>query len=126
MNRHNFRNLAAAILCGALIAVPAAAQTLEELDTMSDVSESEEAGIAFAQEQAGRGEFLEAIATLERVLANHPKSQSARLLHAIFLCRIDDRPGGTVELSKLKEKHFTPELWARAAAICAAPQGNEP
>ncbi|MEO9600915.1 hypothetical protein [Parasphingorhabdus sp.] len=94
------------------------AQNLEELDTMAEVAVDEQKGILFAQEQATRGEFLEAIGTLERVLALHPKSDPARLLHAAYLCSIDDQLGGAVEIGKLKEKSFTEQLWADVMKIC--------
>src|SRR5688572_6817175 len=58
---------------GSLTCQPLSAETLEELDALSDLSADESAGITAAREQAGRGEYLEALATLERVLAAHPK-----------------------------------------------------
>ncbi len=94
------------------------AETLPELDVMAEVAVDEEKGISYAQEQSARGEFLEAIATLERVLALHPKSDSARLLHAVNLCQIDDQLGGAVELGKLKAKNYTDELWADVMKLC--------
>jgi hypothetical protein len=51
---------------GLLTCLPLSAETLDELDTLSDISADEEAGINAASEQAGRGEYLEALATLER------------------------------------------------------------
>ena len=112
------KGLAAALF---LVAQPAAgvrAETLPELDAMADVAADEQEGIIFAQEQSARGEFLEALATLERVLALHPKSASARLLHAVNLCKIDDQLGGAVELGKLKKKNFAPELWTEVMTLC--------
>ena len=108
----------------AFLVVPTSAETLEELDAMAEVATDEEGGILFAQQQAQRGEFLEAIATLERVLALHPKSQAARLIHAIYLCQIDDKPGGTAELDKLKRKNFSDEIWSQAMMICASTGGQ--
>jgi uncharacterized protein HemY len=105
-------------------AAPISAETLAELDALSDVATDEAAGIAAAREQAGRGEYLEALATLERVLAVHPKSRDARLIHAIYLCEIDDRRGGLVEIDKLKEKHYGKELLAEARARCAGGAGG--
>jgi uncharacterized protein HemY len=105
-------------------AAPVSAETLAELDALSDVATDEAAGIAAAREQAGRGEYLEALATLERVLAVHPKSRDARLIHAIYLCEIDDRRGGLVEIDKLKEKHYGKELLAEARARCAGGAGG--
>jgi len=113
------RCLAGVILaCGCLISPPSSAETLEELDALSDLSADEAAGIAAAKDQAGRGEYLEALATLERVLAVHPLSHEARLIHAIYLCEIDDRRGGLVEIDKLKKKHYGGQLLAEARAMC--------
>lgn len=102
-----------------IIAVPLTAQSFEELDALSDASSDEATGIQTARDQASRGEYLEALATLERVLAQHPKSREARLIHAIYLCRIDDRRGGLVEIDKLKKKHYGKELLEEARAMCA-------
>lgn len=104
-----------------IVAQPSAAvyaETLDELDVMAEVAVDEQKGLRFAQEQAWRGEFLEAIATLERVLALHPKSSSARLFHAVYLCQTDDQLGGAVEIGKLEENNFSDDLWAGAMQLC--------
>jgi hypothetical protein len=107
-----------ALACGLLTGQPLRAETLEELDALSDVAVDEAGGIAAAQEQAGRGEYLEALATLERVLAVHPKSAEARLIHAQYLCAIDDKRGGLVEIGKLKKKPYGERRLAEARAMC--------
>jgi tetratricopeptide (TPR) repeat protein len=112
------KGLAAALFIVAQPVTSVYAETLPELDAMAEVAVDEEQGIAYAQQQSERGEYLEAIATLERVLALHPKSDSARLLHAVNLCKIDDQLGGAVELGKLKQKNFAPELWASVMKLC--------
>ena len=109
---------------GLLTGLPLSAETLDELDAISDLSADEEAGINAASELAGRGQYLEALATLERVLAVHPKSRAARLIHAVYLCRIDDRRGGLVEIDALKEKHYDRQTLAEARAICAPGGGG--
>ena len=121
----------AMLLACAIAASPVVAQTAEdevealgELDALAEIAVEEAAGIQFAQEQAARGEFLEAISTLERVLALHPKSQSARLLHAVYLCRIDDQLGGATEIGKLKKKDFPDDLWTQALTICTSAKGD--
>lgn len=88
------------MLAGA--SLPAHAETPEQLDALVDASQDEAGGTALAQQQAAQGQFLEALATLERVLAMNPKSQGSRLLHALYLCAVDDRQGGRVELSRLR------------------------
>jgi len=109
-----------ATACAATVALPAVAQTLDELDAISDISVDEAAGIAAAKQQAARGELLEALATLERVMAVHPKSRDAILIHALYLCKVDDRQGGLMEISKLKKKHYGEELLDEAKAMCQA------
>ena len=111
--------LTAILLAGGLAVAPVAAETLEELDALSDSSADEAMGIAMAKQQADRGEYLEALATLERVLAVHPKSASARLIHALYLCKVDDKRGGLVEIDKLKKKEYGKELLAESRALCA-------
>jgi uncharacterized protein HemY len=108
----------ASLACVSLASAPLYAETLQELEALSDLSFDETAGIAAARAQANQGGYLEALATLERVLAVHPKSHEARLIHAIYLCKIDDRRGGLVEISKLKKKHYGKELLAESRAMC--------
>ncbi|WAT18919.1 hypothetical protein OZN62_04935 [Aurantiacibacter sp. MUD11] len=105
----------------AFAAQPASAQSMEELDRLSDLSADEESGIDAARDQAGRGEYLEALATLERVMAAHPRSLGARLLHAVYLCRIDDRQGGLVEIDAMDEDDFGEENLTEAREQCSRP-----
>lgn len=101
------KSVAALLLAsGCLASASVSAETLEELDALSDLSADEAAGLEAARKQAGRGEYLDALATLERVLAVHPKSRDALLDHALYLCAIDDRQGGLLEISKLKKKQY--------------------
>lgn len=103
------------------LSAPASAQSLAELDRLSDLTEEEDSGIAAAQEQAQRGAYLEALATLERVMAAHPRSAGARLLHAVYLCRIDDRQGGLVEIDQMDEDLFGEANIADARERCSRP-----
>lgn len=106
-------------LLGATIPVlPLGAETLEELDALSDATSDAENGIQMARDQAARGEHLEALATIERVLAENPKSREARLIHAIYLCNIDDVQGGLVEISRLKKKEYGKDLLNEARELC--------
>lgn len=116
--------LCAGLLGATVVMAPLQAETLEELDAISDISANEEAGIQAARDQAARGELLDALATLERVLAEFPKSREARLIHAIYLCRIDDVQGGLVEIGKLKKKDYGDDLLAEARAMCRQGQGG--
>lgn len=112
--------IATLIACSWLTCAPLKAETLEELDALSDLAVDEAAGTAAARDYASRGEYLDALALLERVLAVHPTSQDALLMHAVYLCEIDDPQGGQLELSKLKEKQYTPQMLDEARALCAS------
>ncbi len=117
--------IGALLLGGGLVAAPAFAETLEELDDLSDATVDETSGIAAARAQADNGQYLEALATLERVLALFPKSAEARLIHAIYLCDIDDKQGGLVEIDKFKKREFGEELIEDARARCIGSGGEE-
>ncbi|MCP5396095.1 MAG: hypothetical protein H6918_05075 [Sphingomonadaceae bacterium] len=114
----HLRYCAALTLASALVTQPVQADTVEELDAMVDASWDEQGAIRSAQGLAAQGEYLEALATLERFLALNPKSKSAQLLHASYLCRADDQVGGAVEASKLKKKDYPAEDWAGWLAPC--------
>jgi hypothetical protein len=90
----------------ALVAVPAGAQTLEELDQLVQSSAKPKPGLALA------------LATLERVLAAEPKHKAARLLHASILCRLDDADGAKLEFARLKTGDYKKAEWAEAVAPC--------
>lgn len=94
------------------------AQDFTEIDALSDAAMDEQLGIAEANKQAERGDLLEALATLERVLAVFPKSNGARVLHAVYLCDVDDKQGGLVELNQLKKKDIGKEALAAAYVRC--------
>ena len=113
------RSVAVLLLAsGCLASASVSAETLEELDALSDLSTDEAAGLEAAKGQAGRGEYLDALATLERVLAVHPKSREALLVHAVYLCAIDDRQGGLLEISKLKKKQYGKKVLEQTRARC--------
>jgi hypothetical protein len=118
-------SICALLLGGALVVAPAYGETLEELDALSDATVDEASGIAAARAQADSGQYLEALATLERVLALFPKSAEARLVHAIYLCDVDDKQGGLVEIDKFKKKEFGEELIEDARARCTGGAGGE-
>jgi Tfp pilus assembly protein PilF len=110
--------LAFASVALAVAPLPAQGETIEELSLLADRATGEQTGIKLAQEQAERGDLLDALSTLERVLASNPHSNYARLLHAVYLCRIDDRMGGQVEISKFDKKSFPKQDLATARSQC--------
>ncbi len=115
-----FRCLIAAIPLALAPLAPAAADSLAQLDLLATASEDPVQGLALARQQAAGGALLEALATLERTLAAHPKTKPALLLHASLLCRLDDRAGGEVEFARLKKGDFKKPDWAAARAPCEA------
>ncbi len=112
--------LTIALACLPLAGGPAAvrAETLEELDALSDAAASESGGILAARGAAGRSEYLDALAMLERMLGTFPRSAEGLLLHAQYLCAIDDRQGGLVELQLLRERDYTGSQLADARTAC--------
>lgn len=119
------RQLSVSFLCAAALvcAGAAGAQTLEDLDRLAQSSAKPKDGLILAQTQAGAGEWLEALATLERVLAIDPKNKQARLMHASLLCRVDDLDGARVEFARLKSSAYKKPEWAAAMAPCAPLEG---
>jgi len=85
---------------------------------LSDQTADEATGIAFAQEQTSRGELLEALATLERVLTLFPESHEARFNHAMLLCWVDDPQGAEVEFARLDEDDYAPGVLQQARENC--------
>jgi len=118
--RHIRKLLVAGMAATSLLAVPVGAQALDELDAISDRSVDEQAALTDARALAETGDLLEAIGALERMLAENPKSREGRLLHALYLCKVDDRRGGLVEIGKLKDKDFGKKLLKEARAMCEA------
>lgn len=112
--------LAALAFAALTASPPVVAQSLQELDQLVDASAKPKAGVALAQTQAGAGALLDALATLDRVLAAEPKHKQARLLHASILCRLDDRDGAKVEFARIKAGDYKKPDWAAAMAPCNA------
>lgn len=106
-----------------LAAAPAAAQSLEELDMLVQASSKPKEGLALARSQVSAAAWLDALATLDRVLAVDPKHKQARLLHASILCRLDDADGAKVEFARLKSSAYKKAEWADAVAPCNALKG---
>jgi thioredoxin-like negative regulator of GroEL len=115
--------MALASACAIASAAPLAAQTVEALDRIVDASAKPADGLAMAQSQVSSGALLEAIATLDRVLASDPKHKAAKLLRASLLCRVDDRSGAAVAFTRLKEKDYKKADWAEALEPCKGKTG---
>lgn len=112
--------LALATLALGPCALPAAAESIAELQGLSRGSATPAAGLALARRQIGNGELTDALATLERVLINHPQSREAQLLRASVMCRLDDRAGSTAEFDQLRGRGVDERAMAEAIAACDA------
>jgi Tfp pilus assembly protein PilF len=119
---------------GAVLALPLAAfvgcagtaraATLAELDAVSRASDQSGTGIALARKQIAAGELLDARATLERVILNHPDNDDARLLHARLLCRLDDMDGARLEFEALRGHRISPAPLGEGGLACPGDGGN--
>lgn len=70
--------------------------------------DDEQLNLAYAQQQADKGELSDAAATLERMLYGKPNWDSVRLFYALVLYRLDDRRAAQHELSLLDDRPLTP------------------
>lgn len=117
--------VAKATMLALLVAsAPALAATIEELEALSDASADEQTGIQLAQQQAGQGAWLDALATIERVLLTNPKSDGARLLQVFYMCKIDDKMGAAVAYKELRHKRYEESLLSDLRAQCGIVGGN--
>ena len=116
------RNFGVSVCLLASLVMPqcASAQSLEDLDRLVQNSAKPADGLALARSQAGAGDLLDALATLERVLAADPKDKQVRLLHASLLCRIDDPDGAAAEFARLRAKDYKKAEWSAALVPCNA------
>ncbi len=102
-----------------LLSSPVHADDIGDLDQLSRATDDAKAGLALARDQIVIGDLSGAMATLERLMINHPEADEAQLLHASLLCRLDDRTGGSSEFSALRKRDFRGQAWKDANAPCA-------
>ena len=102
-----------------LASIPVRADDIGDLDALSRATDDTKTGLALAREQTSGGDLTGAMATLERLLINHPDSDEAQLLHASLLCRLDDRTGAQGEFAALRKRDFRGQAWKDANAPCA-------
>jgi hypothetical protein len=111
--------------CLSLAAGPARADSVSELDALSRATAEVAPGIALARRQIREGDLTGAMATLERVMLNHPLNDEARLLHASLFCRLDDRTGALIEFDDLQGRDLPDIQWDEATAACEASRSND-
>lgn len=88
------------------------------LDRLSDASAAVGPGTALARQQMQAGDLTGAVATLERVLTNHPEAYDVLLLHASLLCRLDDGDGARVEINEVANRPTSRQAWAEVNSAC--------
>ncbi|GAA0337131.1 hypothetical protein GCM10009087_54480 [Sphingomonas oligophenolica] len=88
------------------------------LDQLSQASAAVDSGTALARQQMRAGDLTGAVATLERVLTNHPEAYDVLLLHASLLCRLDDGDGARVEIDEVGGHPTSRQAWAEVNAAC--------
>jgi hypothetical protein len=100
--------------------VPAAAPVdpVAALDAISYATDRPETGIALANDQINAGDLVDGLATLERVLLNHPDSISARVFRASLMCRLDDPQGAMLEFQELRARGVTDAALQEASKPC--------
>jgi len=106
------------LLALAAMALPGAAGAQDNPDALIDASRQVDSGLALANRQIAGNDLLGALGTLERVQFAHPEAVPPRLVYISLLCRLDDREGAEVELSRLGGKPIAGSDWAGVAAAC--------
>ena len=103
-----------------LVAPPVLAQQdpAGALDRLSEASAAIGPGTALARQQMQAGDLTGAVATLERVLTNHPEAYDVLLLHASLLCRLDDGDGARVEIDEVGNHPTSRQAWAEVNSAC--------
>ena len=101
-------------------AAPACAQTdpAAEIDRLVDQSQAVGPGLKLARQQIAQDDLIGAVATLERLLVDHPESDDALLLHVALLCRLDDAAGARTELAELRDIGGSDVVWLEVRAAC--------
>ncbi|MCW3849408.1 hypothetical protein OF829_19380 [Sphingomonas sp. LB-2] len=108
-------------------AAPAQAQVDPgvEIDRLIDASQGVGPAMALARQQIAGDDLIGAVATLERLLVDHPEADDALLLHASLLCRLDDAPGARMEIEQLSGVEGDAAAWAEVRAACGPiPRGG--
>jgi len=101
-------------------AMPAQAQSdpLADIDRLVEQSQTVGSGLALARRQIADDDLIGAVATIERLLVDHPESDDALLLHVALLCRLDDSAGARVELSELGNVGGSDVVWLEVRSAC--------
>ena len=107
-------------LAALAFAAPAQAQSdsAAEIDRIVDQSRAVGPGLNLARDQIAQDDLIGAVATLERLLVDHPESDDALLLHVALLCKLDDAAGARTELGELRDVGGSDVVWLEVRAAC--------
>lgn len=111
-------SLAGLGLVAASIAVPALAQSDQDIEALVAESQTPVDAIATARQQTAAGDLTGAASTLERALLDNPNASDARLLYAATLCRLGDAQGARIEVGKLDRQAVTETMFAETNDAC--------
>ena len=100
------------------VAVPALAQSEQEIEALIAESQTPVNAIATARQQIASGDLPGAAATLDRALLEDPNAHDARLLYAATLCRLGDPQGARIEIGKLDRQDVGAAMFDEANAAC--------
>ena len=100
------------------VAVPALAQSEQEIEALIAESQTPVNAIATARQQIASGDLPGAAATLDRALLEDPNANDARLLYAATLCRLGDPQGARIEIGKLDRQDVGAAMFEETNAAC--------
>ena len=100
------------------VAIPALAQSEQEIEALVAESQTPVNAIATARQQIVAGDLTGAAATLDRALLENPNANDARLLYAATLCRLGDPQGARIEIGKLDRQDVGAAMFDEANAAC--------
>lgn len=100
------------------VAIPALAQSEQEIEALVAESQTPVNAIATARQQIAAGDLTGAAATLDRALLEDPNANDARLLYAATLCRLGDPQGARIEIGKLDRQDVGAAMFDEANAAC--------
>ena len=100
------------------VAIPALAQSEQEIETLVAESQTPVNAITTARQQTAAGDLTGAVATLDRALLEDPNTSDARLLYVATLCRLGDPQGARIEIGKLDRQDVRTAMFDEANAAC--------
>ncbi|MDB5723509.1 MAG: hypothetical protein JWQ16_263 [Novosphingobium sp.] len=106
-----------------LAAVPARADTPQQLDSQLRATARVPSGLGLVRQLLRDGDLTGALATVERVIILDPLNAEARLLHASLLCRLDDRSGSQTEFDPMRGHNVPDKMWRDQTAPCDENKG---